>query len=296
MAHIRAICTDVDGTLLGPSHELRDDTREALQAAVARGIKVVLCTGRGSGKWITDIREQVGGGNSIGAPAVLRHGRLVIGTDEALLRRTTVQNEVVQALKPIMPERMIAHSVCGQTFARTYHQEVRDTIAPFGDHYWTVVGDTVFDSIGAEAAAAGTEAVEAYGLEYVLVGLDDAVIASVRAQVEAAVAHLDVVTLSAVKGFIEITAGAKVSKASALQEVLPLVGVEAHEVIALGDGENDLEMLAMVRDAGGISVAMGNAVPAVKECAEHQTTANSEGGWHRALQEHVLAAPRVAES
>ena len=42
----RMLGLDVDGTLLDPSGELRDDAREAVAEARRRGLRVVLCTGR----------------------------------------------------------------------------------------------------------------------------------------------------------------------------------------------------------------------------------------------------------
>ena len=48
-------------------------------------------------------------------------------------------------------------------------------------------------------------------------------------------------------------------KAQGVQVALDLLGVETSNVLALGDGENDSAMLSMVREGGGVSVAMGNA-------------------------------------
>lgn len=46
------------------------------------------------------------------------------------------------------------------------------------------------------------------------------------------------------------------------------------QVLAFGDGENDVEML---REAA-YSVAMGNAMPAAVAAARYTTTSNDEGG------------------
>ena len=53
--------------------------------------------------------------------------------------------------------------------------------------------------------------------------------------------------------------------------------------MAVGDGGNDLAMLAGVTAAGGLGVAMANAVPPVRphmECAEAQCRRHAEGTWH----------------
>ncbi|WP_183095092.1 HAD family hydrolase [Nocardioides stalactiti] len=55
-----------------------------------------------------------------------------------------------------------------------------------------------------------------------------------------------------------------VSKASGLQHVAAELGVDAADVLAIGDGRNDIEMLAWA----GRGVAMGQAVQEVKDAAD----------------------------
>lgn len=55
--------------------------------------------------------------------------------------------------------------------------------------------------------------------------------------------------------------------------------LQKEELIAFGDGENDLEMLKEV----GVSVAMENAVNEVKEIATMVTDSNEEDGLVTAL-------------
>ena len=58
-----------------------------------------------------------------------------------------------------------------------------------------------------------------------------------------------------------------VHKASGLQHVAGELGVEASDVLAIGDGRNDIEMLRWA----GRGVAMGQAVEEVREVADHVT-------------------------
>ncbi len=55
-----------------------------------------------------------------------------------------------------------------------------------------------------------------------------------------------------------------VNKASALKEALDEVGISAHNVVSVGDAENDLPFLRM----SGCSAAVANALPSVKEHAD----------------------------
>ncbi len=65
-----------------------------------------------------------------------------------------------------------------------------------------------------------------------------------------------------------------VSKASGLQHVCDKLGVDADDVLAIGDGRNDIEMLRWA----GRGVAMGQSVEEVKAAADDVTaTVNDEG-------------------
>ena len=59
----------------------------------------------------------------------------------------------------------------------------------------------------------------------------------------------------------------QVSKGVALEKLIEFYGYRASEVIAIGDGLNDIPLLK----AAGVSVAMGNAFPEVKEAALYVT-------------------------
>jgi Cof subfamily protein (haloacid dehalogenase superfamily) len=72
-----------------------------------------------------------------------------------------------------------------------------------------------------------------------------------------------------------------VHKASAVELVARHFGLSLADVIAFGDGENDL---TMIREAG-IGVAMGNAVSGVKAVAKLVTNSNDEDGIAFALKE-----------
>lgn len=65
-----------------------------------------------------------------------------------------------------------------------------------------------------------------------------------------------------------------IDKAHGLQRVVDDLGVHQAEVLAIGDGRNDIEMLTWA----GRGVAMGDAVDDVKDAAAHVTGTFEEGG------------------
>jgi Cof subfamily protein (haloacid dehalogenase superfamily) len=84
--------------------------------------------------------------------------------------------------------------------------------------------------------------------------------------------------------FMEIYAGG-VSKGKALDRVRRRIGCARSEIIAFGDGNNDLDLLA----AAGTGVAMANATPEMKSAAGYVTDACNDDGVARFLEEKVLS-------
>lgn len=73
-----------------------------------------------------------------------------------------------------------------------------------------------------------------------------------------------------------------VTKATGLAHVANISSISLDDMIAFGDGENDIEMLQEV----GIGVAMGNAFENVKQVADDVTLSNREEGIAYALKKY----------
>lgn len=69
-------------------------------------------------------------------------------------------------------------------------------------------------------------------------------------------------------------------KTAGIESILKHFSITWDEVMAFGDGENDMEMLK----AAKISVAMGNAPQKVKDCATYITAAAEDDGIAKALE------------
>jgi hypothetical protein len=77
-----------------------------------------------------------------------------------------------------------------------------------------------------------------------------------------------------------------ISKAQAMARVAQQLGVSREETLAIGDGDNDVEMV----EWAGLGVAMGNATPAVKAVADWIAPSVDEDGVAVALLRYVLRA------
>jgi hydroxymethylpyrimidine pyrophosphatase-like HAD family hydrolase len=77
------------------------------------------------------------------------------------------------------------------------------------------------------------------------------------------------------------------SKGAALKTLLKELGVAPQNVLAMGDGENDIEMLQLA----GIGVAVGNADQRLKDIADHVVGTNDEDAVAQVIERFVLKQP-----
>lgn len=93
----------------------------------------------------------------------------------------------------------------------------------------------------------------------------------------------DVEVTGALDTNIEVNAGG-VHKGAALLWLAEKLGVDKEEVMAFGDGSNDLKMI----EEAGVGVAMANAIKPVIDAADLVALSNDEDGVAKAVEKYVL--------
>lgn len=74
-----------------------------------------------------------------------------------------------------------------------------------------------------------------------------------------------------------------IDKAQSLSVLLKEIGLAKEEMIAIGDGFNDLSMIQYA----GLGIAMANAQPIVRENADFITLSNDEDGVAYAVEKFI---------
>jgi Cof subfamily protein (haloacid dehalogenase superfamily) len=95
--------------------------------------------------------------------------------------------------------------------------------------------------------------------------------------------NMPVTVTSSLDQNIEINSNTA-SKGNALHYLCQQLQIASTDVMAIGDAFNDISMLKYA----GYSVAMGNAIPEVKEIAKFTTLTNTENGVAASIHEHIL--------
>jgi Cof subfamily protein (haloacid dehalogenase superfamily) len=88
--------------------------------------------------------------------------------------------------------------------------------------------------------------------------------------------------------FLEFTESG-VTKGTSLNSLIQQLGIIRDEVIAIGDGNNDLSMIQFA----GLGVAMGNASEAIKAQADFITETNMNDGVAKVVEEFILKTELV---
>ena len=88
---------------------------------------------------------------------------------------------------------------------------------------------------------------------------------------------------SSVPEYLEIVKKG-IKKSEAIKVVLEKYHIQQDEVMAIGDGENDVEML----EFAGLGIAMENAKEEVKRFANDVTTSNNHDGVANAIEKYIL--------
>ncbi len=283
---IRLLATDLDGTLLRPDGTVSARTVAALARARAVGFPVLFVTGRPP-RWLEPVVDTTGHAGI----AVCANGALTVDLD-----RGTVA---------------ASHALPGPTASACAH-DLRAVVP--GTAFAVELVPTPHEVPAGGAARLTTRA---YAHEPHYLPDSDARYGPLVGELDHLLAHGEVVKLLArgpsgtdpetfltharrvLHGRVEVTrsmavpllemSAAGVSKASALAAYAAELGIERHEVAAVGDMPNDVAMLAWAGEA----YAVEGSHPDALATAPHRVAPAERDGVAELLEQLIAAAPVV---
>jgi Cof subfamily protein (haloacid dehalogenase superfamily) len=259
---IRLVATDLDGTLLRSDGTISARTVRALEAVRARGIPIVIVTARPP-RTVRTLTRQIAGGLAICGNGAILYDL----AREAIVAQTRLSAAITHALI----EELRA-AIPGVTFA--IEAGLRYGEEP--DYAPTERDPTDGELQIADALALGDEGVTKLIVRHPAWALD-----TLLTRVEALIGTRAAATHSGAP-FVEVAAPG-VTKAAALATLCAQRGIAQDEVLACGDGLNDLPLLTWA----GRGIAVANAHPAVLAAATAITATNDEDGVAAVLERVV---------
>ncbi|MDD4691161.1 MAG: Cof-type HAD-IIB family hydrolase [Eubacterium aggregans] len=278
MGEIKLVALDMDGTTLNSDISLAGQTRQAIQAVMDYGIKIVPCTGRVMDEVPRDILDIPGI-----CHAITSNGAQVTDLkNQKVLYSNTFKREELQEVVEILDhyDLMIEAYIDGgiwteaRCLERIWDYNVKE-------EYWSMFfktrhaapsRDTFIDRILCSP-------VEKFNIFFRHQKERARLAEQLRQKTEMTV-------ICAAENNLEIN-NPTANKGDGLKHLCGRLNISGDEVMAIGDSNNDIEMLKYA----GLAVAMGNGGERVKQVSDYVTTTNDDGGVALALDRFILKRP-----
>lgn len=255
----KAISLDLDGTLTNSQKKVSDKNKETIFKALDKGIKVILASGRPL-FGITSVADILELSKRGGYILAYNGGNIVDCTNGELIYSRFVPDECV-------------HDICceaqkNNVYAITYYKD------------YVLAESDEDEYVKKEAFCNGAEIKKVENLEqfvdypvakYIIVGEHTKLLPVEEALKEKHGNLLDI--FFSEDYFLEVVPKG-VAKDKSLEALLDKLNIKREELIACGDGMNDLPMI----EYAGLGVAMDNAYPKVKESADIIAPSNDDDG------------------
>lgn len=267
----KLLVVDVDGTLVNRQGKVSAEDRAALAKAQDRGVGVSLSTGRVLKACLNIIRQL-----SLNSYHITFDGALVSSPDHS--QELYVQ-PITKAVVKQMVELAHVHNLDLELFTVTDYFTERETWSTEAHRQFFDVETSIVDFTNLWEKARIIKG----GL--VTTTPEEAARARRFCQQFGDSLHFSWARTPAYPGvdFINLLAP-RVSKGKALETLASHLGISLAEVIAVGDGSNDISLLA----TAGLAIAMGNAADEVKKVADYTTLDVDHSGVAAAINRFLL--------
>ncbi len=267
---IRAIAVDIDGTLLNSKHKLTADVEKALHEAAEQGVHIILATGKSRNSAVHLIKQL-----KLVTSGIYLQGTTIYDESGKITHQKTLDADLVRRVITYAEDRGFAVMAYSGTriMARHEDKEMRESTEKYHEPAPEVVGSL--------QAIAGTMPIN----KIMMIG-DPRAITALRWQLGFQLGGGARLVQAGLSNMLEMLPPHS-GKGPALEILLQDMNISPKEALAIGDAENDIEMLKLV----GVGVAMGQAAQMVKDAAAHITTTNDEHGVARAIEKFVLKRP-----
>ena len=260
---IATLVLDVDGTLLDDHHQIMPRTFSALQQALRAGLLVILATGK-SYQSTKSIRDQLG----LVAPGVYVQGLATYAENGLLLEQALLSPHLVTRFEAL---------------ARAHDLEI---IAYGSQALYTPAAGVHSLALSAyhEPLPLKVNTLAEYPILKLLLIGSQPVLDHIRQQMTPLL-QAQAAFVQAVPAMLEVLPPNR-SKGRAVARLLAHLNRPMRTMLAIGDGENDIELIQLAQ----IGVAMGNARDELKKHADFITAGNNHEGVALALEKFILSS------
>ncbi|HLS60094.1 MAG TPA: Cof-type HAD-IIB family hydrolase [Virgibacillus sp.] len=280
---IRLIALDMDGTLLGPDHQVSKKNRDTILAAQASGIQVMVATGRGYQEAFDPVKS-VG----LDLAYICLNGAEVRETNKQVISSTYINEQDIEQTASVLDTKEIDY----QLFIgdRLYTKSVEQQVEIFAQLARDLNQVPPIDIIRAEVMRRVEE-----GYIHEVASYEELLQTKAKSIYKIFGTSMNRNSLDLARGSLQDLSGLAVSssgagnleitninaqKGIALDAYTKQHGISMENVMVVGDSFNDLSMM----ERAGRSVAMGDAPERIKETCTHITKTNADDGVSLAIE------------
>lgn len=260
---IKLIVTDIDGTIYSPETGISPEVKECIQNLYNRGIHVAIATGRtyGSAKTVAD---KLG----IKCPLICYQGGLVNSYEGEILDVKYLNPNIAKEIIKDFRKRNIHLNVYveDKLYVEDDDEYIKDYIGDKGIDYYKVNSFEELDFSKLNKLLAIK-----YDTKFI-----NELIEELRKK------YPEIYVVKSYDYFCEI-ANKEATKGNAIKFLAKKFNIGIHEVMAIGDQNNDIEMV----ETAGVGVAMGNGTDEIKEVADYITETVQNNGFVKAVNKFV---------
>lgn len=270
----KLVAVDMDGTLLREDKTISKETLRAIQKAKARGVKIVLSTGRpvdGIKRYLNELD-------------LLNEGDYAIAYNGALVQNTKTKEIVAQTLMTLEDVSYL-YNLSKELNVNIHALTENSCITPKWSTYSQVekdINDIPLEIVDFNNLDVNTTIVKIMMID------EPEILSEAIAKLPKEVYEKYSVLRSA-PYFLEFL-DKKVNKGYGVELLAKKLGIKSEEVICIGDAGNDIHMIKFA----GLGVAMGNAFSEVKEVADYITLSNEENGVAHVIDKFVLKEEKAS--
>ncbi len=268
------IVLDLDGTLTNRDKVITPRTKVAVMEAQKRGKKVVLASGRPT-PGVLPLAEELN---------LKDYGGYILSFNGGMIMNCQTGEVVFSRMLPVESNaRIIELAKENRVEYLTY---TKDTLIASNRECPYTQKESWITHMPIHQVEDLTEYVTFEVPKFLL--LDDGdYLAMVEARVKAALGR-DFSVYRSEPYFLEVLPKG-IDKAQSLERLLAIIGMKSEEMIACGDGYNDLSMIKFA----GLGVAMENAVLPVRKIADYVTDSNDNDGVAKVIEKFMLCEERT---
>lgn len=255
----KLLVLDLDGTLTNSKKEISARTKEVLIRAQERGITIVLASGRPT-YGIVPLAEELELAKYGGYILSFNGGTIINWKTKEVIHESVISSEKLPLL----------HDIAVQNEVEIISYENENIISEAPDNEY-VKYEAFLNKMSIKEVKSFTDAIHFPVPKCLIVGNPEKLILLEKEM--NGIFGFEMSIYRSEPFFLELMPS-NIDKAQSLQKLLLYTGNTREEMMACGDGFNDLSMIKFA----GMGVAMANAQPAVKEASDFITLSNEEDG------------------